>query len=132
MTTDNSDSRADRESENDTTAKDKSTVEEPRKFISFGSYKSTDPKNPDIIEVVTEEKDTFETEFSTCVNVRDKDAKPRILPLKSHNSPNISLWKQWISAANSGRIKKGKKVIIKTWLDTSKNGYPIRRYRLVV
>lgn len=107
-------------------------TEEPRTFITFGSCKSTDSENPDIIEVIAEEKDTFETEYSTCVDVRDTDGKPRILPLKSHNSRNISLWKQWMTGIKSGRIKKGRRIIIKTWLDTSKNGNPIRRYELVI
>jgi hypothetical protein len=103
-----------------------------RRFITLGSFKSRDQKNPDVIEAIATEKETFETEYSACINVQDKDGNARILPLKSHNSRNVSLSQKWTSCTKSGKIKKGKKVTIRTWLDTSKNGNPIRRFTLVL
>lgn len=105
-------------------------------FIKWGSYKSTDEKNPDILELKVVETDTFETEYSTNVRVQLKkgtNLKDVILPLKSHNSTNVSLLNKWNSLAESGKIKQGTKLTLKTWLGTSRySKRPIRRFAIKV
>lgn len=103
-------------------------------FIKCGSYKSTDKDKPDILEIKVVDTQTFETEYSINVPVQLRDDKKwndMILPLKSHNSTNASLLRQWSIATKEGRLKKGKIIKIETWMGTSKNGNPIRRPKLV-
>ena len=99
-------------------------------FLHWGDYKSKDEKNPDIIKVEVLELETFETEFST--NIRAKvDGVEKNIPLQSFESKNKQLLQLWSQAVKDGKIKIGKKFKIKTWLGTSKNEHPIRRYELV-
>ena len=99
-------------------------------FLHWGECKSKDEKNPDIIKVEVLELETFETEFST--NIRAKvDGVEKNIPLQSFESKNKQLLQLWSQAVRDGKIKVGKKFKIKTWLGTSKNGHPIRRYELV-
>lgn len=104
-------------------------------FIKWGDYKSTDKDNPDKLELKVIDTATTETEFSTNSPVQLKKEKGwtnMILPLKSRSSNNPSLLNQWKHLADKGSLRKGGKATIKTWLSTSKNGRPIRRYLLEV
>lgn len=129
----------------DTSTNDKKETEEEKEeeielkpdssnFISFANYKSRDAERPDIIKVIADGKDgeTFETELSTCVQVKDLEGKSKRLPLKYHNSSNPGLLPLWTLGIEKGKIRQGKKVIIKTWLSKSKKGRDIRRFKLVV
>ena len=105
-----------------------------REFIRLGRFTSTDKDNPDVLEVKPQIKHIYTTEYSQCTDVLYNDNGSwveAILPLKSNNSTNASLINQWTKTRDQGRLKIGKAVKILTWLDTSKNGNPIRRYRLV-
>lgn len=87
-------------------------------------------KKPDILNVEVLETETFETEYS--INVRaNVDGTEKIIPLHSFQSKNKQLLQLWNDAVKNGKIKVGKKFKIKTWLGTSKNKFPIRRYELV-
>lgn len=99
-------------------------------FIKWSDYKSTDEKNPDVLELKVVETETFDTQYSTNVKVQLKIGVqwvPRYLSLKSHDSANGSLLRDWMNGVQKGKIKKGKVVRIKTWLGISKNGRQIRR-----
>jgi hypothetical protein len=102
-------------------------------YIKWGSSKSHDKENPDVLELKVAETETFETEYSTNVKVQQKENngwKEAILPLKSNTSDNASLLQLWQKRVKDGLIKKGKKFVLKTWLGLSKNNRPIRRFEL--
>lgn len=102
-------------------------------FIKWGSYKSTDQNNPDVLELKAEDIESFETSYSINVEVQQKvdgQWKECILPLKSHESKNASLLDQWVKATKAKNLKKGKLFKLKTWLGESKFGRPIRRFSL--
>ena len=104
-------------------------------FVKWGSCKSTDKNNPDTLEFKVIGKDTVDTEYSICVRVMRKEGErwtETMLPLKAHDSTNGSLMRQWQNAADSDLLKLGKHAKILTWKSTSKNGNPIRRYKLVI
>jgi hypothetical protein len=105
-------------------------------FIKWSVFKFTDSDNPGILEFKVIGTETFDTEYSTCVKVLCKKEGEKfvevILPLKAHNSTNGSLLRQWQSAVESGQLKAGKQGKILTWLDKSRNGNPIRRFKLVI
>lgn len=95
--------------------------------------KSTDESNPDKREIKVVGTETFETEYSICVKVQEKRSgrwADAILPLKSHGSPNASLLNWWIDGVKNGTIRKGKVFTIMSWVGTSKNDHPIRRYKV--
>lgn len=99
-------------------------------FLKWGEYHSKDEKNPDVLKVEILEDETFETEYS--INIRAKvDGVEKNIPLCSHESKNKQLFQKFIAAKKNGKIQVGKKFKILTWLGTSKNGHPIRRYELV-
>lgn len=98
-------------------------------FIKWGQYKSKDPNTPDDLELKVKNPEPFETSFSINIEVFQKEDKKWtecILPLKSHDSKNSSLLLQWKKA----KLKPETKFHIKTWLSTSRNGFPIRRFSL--
>ena len=102
-------------------------------FIKWGSYKSKDQNNPDVLELKVLDSEPFETAYSINVEVLQKvdgEWKEKILPLKSHESKNASLLNQWNRTLKKGKVKLGKIFQIKTWLSTSRNGRPIRRFSL--
>ena len=102
-------------------------------FIKWGSFKSTDQNKPDVLELQVSEVDTFETAYSINVRVQLKDNGEwidAILPLKSFESKNDILLKEW--QKNKSKVKVGKKFLLKTWLDKSKTSdHTIRRFVLV-
>jgi len=105
-------------------------------FIKWGSFRSIDEKNPDILHLRAVETQPFETQYSTCVRVKIRDGTTltdAILNLKSHESANASLLNQWNKLAESGKIKHGAELTLRTWLGQSKyNKRPIRRFAIEV
>lgn len=103
-------------------------------FIKWGNFKSKDPKNPDVLELQVAGLERFETAYSENVRVNYKDLVQgwieAILPLKSHESNNVGLLREWEKMARKD-LEVNKHFKIKTWLATSKNGRPIRRFRLI-
>jgi len=102
-------------------------------FIKWGNYKSQLESKPDVLELQVVEVETFDTAYSTNVRVRQRigdDWEERILPLKSFESANTSLQKEWQKAENKKQVKIGKRFVLKTWLGQSKHGRPIRRFVL--
>ena len=101
-------------------------------FIKWGSFKSTDQNKPDVLELQVSEVDTFETAYSINVRVQLKDNGEwidAILPLKSFESKNDILLKEW--QKNKSTIKVGRKFLLKTWLGKStKSDFPMRRFVL--
>ena len=99
-------------------------------FLKWSKYTSKDEKQPDILNVKVLETETFETEYS--VNIRaEVDGIEMNISLHSFESKNKQLLQLWSQAVKNGKIKVGKKFKIKTWLGTSKNNFPIRRFELV-
>lgn len=102
-------------------------------FIKWGDYRSQDEKIPDKLELETVNTETFETEYSVNVTVKQKfreNWEERILPLKSHDSNNHQLLQQWNQAKKEGKLESGKRFYIYTYLGLSKNRRAIRRYDL--
>ena len=102
-------------------------------FIKWGSYKSKDQDDPNVLELKVSVLDPFETAYSINVEVLQKvdgEWKEMVLPLKSHESKNASLLNQWNKALKQRKLKTRKTFQIKTWLSTSKNSRPIRRFSL--
>jgi len=104
-----------------------STEEIP--YIKWGDYKSQEEENPDILEFKVSDLDKFDSEYSVNVQILlkvENKFEYRNLPLKSHNSRNASLLKQWNEGVKTKKIKKGKKIQLETWLDKSKYNFGIR------
>ncbi len=99
-------------------------------FLKWGSYTSKDEKNPNELEVEPQEIDTFETEYSINVNAKI-DGVEMAVPLHSFESNNRQLLQKWQEGITKPKIHAGKKFKLNTWLGTSKNNFPIRRFELV-
>ena len=99
-------------------------------FLKWGSYTSKDEKNPDVLEVEPQEIDTFETEYTINVNAKI-DGVEMAMPLQSFESNNRQLLQKWQEGISKKKIQVGKKFKLLTWLGTSKNNFPIRRFELV-
>ncbi len=103
-------------------------------FLKWGSFKSQDEKKPDILEMEVVDVEPFDTAYTTNVKVLLKEGKKWIeviLPLKSHESKNEALLKQWQQNARKDLIKAGKKFRLKTWIGKStRSEYNIRRFVL--
>lgn len=99
-------------------------------FLKWGEYKSKDDKNPDVLAIEPVELETFETEYS--INVKAiVDGTEKIIPLQSFESKNKQLLQKFNQAMQNGKIQVGKKFKLLTWLGTSRNNHPIRRFELV-
>ena len=99
-------------------------------FLKWGSYTSHSEKNPNELEVEPQEIDTFETEYSINVNAKI-DGVEMAVPLHSFESNNRQLLQKWKEGIKKKKIQVGKKFKLRTWLGTSKNNFPIRRFELV-
>lgn len=102
-------------------------------FLKWGNYKSKDESNPDEIVLILDDLSTFETEYSVNANAQvkiDDDLQEMTIPLKSYESANSSLLNMWQSNIESKNFKKGKKICLLTWVATSRNNRPIRRWRI--
>ncbi len=99
-------------------------------FLKWGECKSKDENNPDILHIEVLDTETFETEYNICVRAMVDEIEMNV-PLQNFGSKNMQLLNKWNENVRSGKIVQGKKFKIKTWLGTSKNNFPIRRYELV-
>ena len=86
-------------------------------FLKWGSYKSRDENNPDIIAAKIIDSEPFPTEYDMNV-LAEIDGKPMNIPLKAKSS-NKSLYKQCMNLLNQGKIKEGTILTIKTLLGKS-------------
>lgn len=103
-------------------------------FIKWGIYKSNNKNQPDALELQVVDPEIFETAYSVNIRVYEyveNQKIEKILPLKAHESLNNTLLKEWEKNAKKDLIKPNKIFKLFTWLDVSKNGRPIRRFRLV-
>ena len=102
-------------------------------FFPWKNYQSKDRDNPNKIRLRVKELETFETEYSICVNVEvliDDEWKENAISLKSHESPNRSFLDQWTKLVKEEKIKVGDELVLSTFMDISKNGRKIRRFSL--
>ncbi|MGI0058698.1 MAG: hypothetical protein ACREBJ_02925 [Nitrosotalea sp.] len=103
-------------------------------FLKWGVFKSDDQSKPDILEMEIVDEETFQTEYTINVKVLLREGKKWnevVLPLKSLDSKNEALLKEWKKNQLKDLIKTGKKFKLKTWLGVSKNARPIRRFELI-
>lgn len=103
-------------------------------FLKWSEHVSKDANNPDVLHLEVIDAETFETEYSTNVHVKQMISdkwQERVLPLKSHESNNTQLLHLWNKAKRDGKITQGRKFQIKTYLGLSKNNRSIRRFDLV-
>lgn len=96
-------------------------------FLKWGAYTSKDENNPDKIEIQVLDIETFETEYGTNINAL-VDGVEMAIPIQNFNSLNQSLLKIWNSNIRQGKIKKGSKFTLLTYLGLSKNARQIRRW----
>lgn len=104
-------------------------------YIHWGDYKSKDSTNPDSLDIEVISLDQFDSELSTNVPVNlkiDGGYEKRILPLKSHESNNSSLIKQWNELVKKKKITIGSKIVMYTWLGISKYNRVIRKFQIEV
>ena len=102
-------------------------------FFKWGSCKSKDKDKPDVVKIKVQNLETWESEFTiniTAMVTVDGELVEMNVPMKYHESKNSSLIDAWTKAVNAGKIKEGQKLIIKTYLDKSKNDRNIRRFSL--
>lgn len=103
--------------------------------MKWGLFRSHEKSNPDILEFKVLDTKTFETEYSTNVKIYLKSNNgwnEVVLPLKSHESTNSSLLKQWTELVAKKKIILGSEVMIKTWLGISKHNRVIRKFKVEV
>ena len=98
-------------------------------FLKWGSYKSEDQSNPDKLSIQVTETETFDTEYGVNVNAIVDKAEMAI-PLQNFNSANTALLKLWNNNIKKGKIKKGVKFTIYTYLGISKNDRKIRKWKM--
>lgn len=96
-------------------------------FLKWGSYKTEDQNNPDKLSIQVTETETFETEYGVNVNAI-VDGVEMAIPLHNFNSTNTALLKLWNRNIKKGKIKKGVKFILYTYLGQSRNGRKIRKW----
>ena len=96
-------------------------------FLKWGKYKSEDESNPDKLLIEVTDLETFETEYGVNVNAI-VDEKEMAIPIQNFNSVNLSLLKLWNSNIRKGKIRKGAKFTLLTWMGLSKNARRIRRW----
>ncbi len=104
-------------------------------FIKWGIFQSHSKDKPDVLELQIADPETFETAYSVNVRVYEyveNQKVEKILPLKAHESLNNTLLKEWEKNSKKDLIKPNKIFKLFTWLDVSKNGRPIRRFRLII
>jgi len=102
-------------------------------FIRWGDYHSKDENNPDVLEIQVLDTETFDTDYSINANVKHKENdqwNDKVLPLKSHDSNNAALLKQWLDRIRAKKIRKGSTIKILTWIGISKNNHVIRKWRI--
>ena len=101
-------------------------------FLHWGDYTSTDAKNPDEIQVTITELETFETQYSICVNAI-VDGNEMSIPLYGFSSYNKQLHQKWNELVEKEKITVGSEIVIRTWKETSKTNKTrqIRRFELV-
>ena len=104
-------------------------------YVRWGECHSKNPDKPDVLECKVVKIETFESDLTTNVHVKQKITdfwEDRILPLKSHESENGALLKSWNELVKKKKIVVGVEFQIKTYLGLSKNNRPIRRFELVI
>ena len=96
-------------------------------FLKWGKYKSQDESNPDKLLIEVTETETFETEYGININAI-VDEKEMAIPIQNFDSANLSLLKLWNNNIKMGKIRKGVKFTLLTYLGLSKNNRKIRRW----
>ena len=96
-------------------------------FLKWGDYKSEDKDNPDKLFIQVTETETFETEYGVNVNAT-VNGMAMAIPMHNFNSANTALLKLWNTNIRKGKIKKGSKFTLLTYLGLSKNARKIRRW----
>ena len=98
-------------------------------FLKWGTYKSEDQNNPDKLSIQVTETETFETEYGVNINATVDEVEMAI-PLHNFNSANTALLKLWNNNIKKGKIKKGVKFTLYTYLGKSKNDRKIRKWKM--
>lgn len=98
-------------------------------FLKRGDYKSDDQNNPDKLSIQVTDTETFETEYGVNVNAI-VDGVEMAIPLHNFNSVNTALLKLWTSNVKNGKIKKGTKFVLCTYLGQSRNDRKIRKWSM--
>lgn len=98
-------------------------------FLRWGNYQSKDSAKPNKITVQVTETETFETEYGVNVNCL-VDGMEMAIPLYNFNSVNMALLKLWNNNVQIGKIRKGVKFTMLTYLGQSKNKRTIRKWSM--
>ncbi|MEO9308076.1 MAG: hypothetical protein ABI342_07180 [Nitrososphaera sp.] len=107
-------------------------------FISWGEYTSHNSRTPDLLYLRVLEPKLYSTAISINAKVdhkgSDRKWHQKNLPIKYHTSKNYDFLKQWVKLERKKKIRKGTRIVIKTWLDTSKRNRDrtIRRFKILV
>jgi hypothetical protein len=104
-------------------------------FLKWGDYKSSDEKNPDVIEMLIVESEPFETTYSTNIKAEIKSKENNglfIIPLHNFESANKGLLNEFSKMWKSRKIKDGSKIIVKVWLgiSTRNTDKKLRRWKI--
>lgn len=103
-------------------------------FIKWGEYTAKGTNIQDILYLEVIDVETFDTEYSVNVHVKQKindSWEEKVLPLKSHESNNGQLLQLWNKAKRQGKIVSDAKFALHTYIGISKNNRPIRRFDLI-
>jgi len=88
-------------------------------FLKWGDYKSSDEKNPDVIEMLIVESEPFETTYSTNIKADVAGSGKQIIPLHNFESANKGLLNEFSRLWKKGKIKDGSSIVVSTWLGVS-------------
>jgi len=88
-------------------------------FLHWGDYKSSDEKNPDVIQMLIVESEPFATTYSTNIKAEVDDKGLYIIPLHNFESTNKALLNDYTNLWKLRKIKDGSVIEIRTWLGVS-------------
>ena len=101
-------------------------------FLKWGDYKSSDEKNPDVIQMLIVESEPFDTTYSTNIKADVAGIGKQIIPLHNFESANKGLLNEFSKMWKSRKIKDGSKIIVKVWLgiSTRNTDKKLRRWKI--
>jgi len=101
-------------------------------FFKWGSCKSNDEKNPDVLSLLIVDSEPFETAFSTNIKAEISNKGLYIIPLHNFESANKALLSLFSKLWREQKVKDGSSIVIKTWLGISSRNpeHKLRRWTI--
>ncbi|MDH5463598.1 MAG: hypothetical protein OEW49_04755 [Nitrosopumilus sp.] len=107
-------------------------------YINLKKYISHNPQKPDVLYLQIADPHVSSETYNDIVRVYEKDIDGSIvekkLPIRSHGSPNLILFRQWKEAFEKGLLNVNTHIKIKFWWRKSKRNpeRELRDYKLII